>query len=153
MNETETIKRYQPGRHGFDRKGGQCSCEWNSWVHGDHCPEHGCEAAESPAPAAVAFTPGPWQVIVAGSYQVTAPHFVGSIADVREELDVAVRSDQWDARRASAKANAQLIAAAPDLYAAAVGVREACPCDPDINPRWNAAWDMLCAAIEKAKGT
>lgn len=53
---------------------------------------------------------------------------------------------------AEAQANARLFAAAWDLLAAAKAVREACMCDPDINPEWNAAWDSLVAAIEKAGG-
>ncbi len=42
-------------------------------------------------------------------------------------------------------ANARLIAAAPDLLAAAKAVRA-------TNPRWNEDWDALVAAIDKAEG-
>ncbi len=38
-----------------------------------------------------------------------------------------------------------------DLLAACRAVRETCPADPDINPRWNAAWDSMIAAIAKAE--
>ena len=38
------------------------------------------------------------------------------------------------------------------LLAALKGIHEHCPCDPDINPRWQAAWDAMRAAIAKAEG-
>lgn len=38
-----------------------------------------------------------------------------------------------------------------DLLAALKAVHEHCPCDKDINPRWNAAWDAMEAAIAKAE--
>jgi hypothetical protein len=50
------------------------------------------------------------------------------------------------------RANAHLIAAAPDLYEAANAVKDSCPCDPDINPKWEAAWFALKQAIAKAEG-
>lgn len=53
---------------------------------------------------------------------------------------------------ATEAANARVMAASRELLDAAKAVRETCPADPDINPRWNAAWDALLAAIAKAEG-
>lgn len=39
-----------------------------------------------------------------------------------------------------------------ELLAALKGIHEHCPCDPDINPRWLAAWDAMHAAITRAEG-
>lgn len=109
-------------------------------------------------------TKGPWTVQrlnhVDGDLWLQIGHFdgareIGPVAELignEHQLPVArlkylvtPESEQW--------ANAHLIAASPSLLAAAKAVRATCPADPDINPRWNAAWDALIAAIAKAEGT
>ncbi len=39
-----------------------------------------------------------------------------------------------------------------DLLVAAKAVRETCPCDNDITKEFNAAWNLMLAAIAKAGG-
>jgi hypothetical protein len=76
-------------------------------------------------------TPGPW--IVRGQYVFTAG---------AERTIAAVYADGDTAP----------IAAVPELLAAAIAIRDTCPCDDDITNEFNAAWNLLLAAIAKAEG-
>ena len=51
--------------------------------------------------------------------------------------------------------NARLLAAAPELYDALASLLDECPCDPDINPEWLAAWESardLRARLQREAG-
>lgn len=93
----------------------------------------------------VLHTPGPW---TRHDYRI----FREDPPTQRNFRQIATCASNAAGRTAEAEANARLIAAAPDLLAAARAVAETCPCDPDINPQWEAAWDALATAIVKAEG-
>jgi hypothetical protein len=44
----------------------------------------------------------------------------------------------------------RVLAERNDLLIACEAVFNHCPCDPDINPQWHAAWNQMVAAIKKA---
>jgi hypothetical protein len=86
------------------------------------------------------FTPGPWRLI---GKQGTAIWAGDSIIATVEGARAFHRI---------ARANAQLIAAAPELLAAAQRYMELCPADEDTTLGFQAATDALRAAIAKATG-
>lgn len=94
-------------------------------------------------------TPGPWRqgaIREAGmSVPIRSSHY--AIADVHSGMD-----EEWPEQNPEQQANVRLITAAPDLLAACKAIDEFCPCDPDINPRFDAAWRSMLAAIAKAEG-
>ena len=92
-------------------------------------------------------TPGPWQVVdghYPGFREIIGPSFTISIVMLATDLTI---HDRWNR-----EADAQLIAAAPDLLAA---------CEDALATCWNEMQyildngrlrDVLRAAIDKAKG-
>jgi hypothetical protein len=88
-------------------------------------------------------TPGPWKwwTTHEGAHRIN-PHKGGL---------VIASCDTRNPFSEEQEANARLIAAAPDLLEACKAVKATCPADPDINPEWQAAWDLLLAAIAKAE--
>lgn len=95
-------------------------------------------------------TPGPWRTSAARLDKDATAAMEGRVVEVSAhgwaQLAVVAVEHQ------KGEANARLIAAAPDLLAAAKAVFETCPVDYDINARWQATWDALVAAIAKAEG-
>jgi len=112
-------------------------------------------------------TPGPWSWgdgWTAEAFGYGETHTGEKYADLRlmgpsgQEI-IPIRIDHFeiivDAKwsvKIIPSADRTLIAAAPDLLEAAKAARDTCPADPDINERWNAAWNSLLVAIAKAEG-
>ncbi len=90
----------------------------------------------------MAYTPRPW--VVSGSF-INGP--AGTNMDKSGDFHSIAEVFGPDSAD-----NAKLIAAAPELLAAAKSIQEHCPCDYDINAKWHAAWDAMLAAIAKAEG-
>lgn len=101
-------------------------------------------------------TPGQWayEPIPADAY--TDPDMSLARSDLFWIVDTAfageVLATVHQVSNGDARANARVLAAASDLLAALKAVRETCPADPDINPRWQAAWDAMVGAIARAEG-
>ena len=90
-----------------------------------------------------AHTPGPWTCFYKSKYDewhVAVPMSEGSMKWAL--FDDGVRSE-------NPEADARLIAAAPDLLAACLALKAAGPLG---QREWNAAADMMDAAIAKATG-
>lgn len=125
-------------------------------------PETGPEGA-AVSGSRPAFRPGPWEAVPSArrEHGAYAPVFTDGLWRVVEAgapqyrtavATVDAGSDHDAPTRKQAEYTARLIAAAPELLAGAEAVVATCPCDPDINPRWYAAWMSLRAAIAKARG-
>ena len=101
------------------------------------------------------FTPGPWKrdysAITAvktdadGDPVVIAVPFGTNKRNNVRGLDVYSVPPQPEA-----DANARLIAAAPDLYAALKSLTDECAASPDGVPQWSKRWDAAYAALAKA---
>ena len=94
-------------------------------------------------------TPGPWKIdhfnTSTGCYQISGHEQVLNLAFVQDY------SDEGDSDQ-EAKANARLIAAAPDLLEALKDlIASASPTEKE-HPRMFAAWQQARAALTKAKG-
>jgi len=90
-------------------------------------------------------TPGPWQVVdghYPGFREIIGPSFTISIVMLATDLTI---HDRWNR-----EADAQLIAAAPDLLAACESFVGAYP--TGINKDLDEAYRAARAAIDKAKG-
>lgn len=95
--------------------------------------------------AQIAHTPGPWSWFVPVHGKLSGMKFLFSGTNKQGFAHTVGLDEPEDT------ANANLIAAAPDLLAAAKAVEQTCPCDCDINPQWYAAWQALLASIRKAE--
>lgn len=88
-------------------------------------------------------TPGPWGYVYDGSSTWSVGPYddpqVGSVLTV------------YDRKDDRARANARLIAAAPDMLTALRAIKASCPTDPDVSADFNAAWGLLEAAIARAE--
>lgn len=95
----------------------------------------------------MSHTPGPW-TLADPSYMAEGVEYV--MAGTNEEgwqPEIAViYGDE------NQKSNALLIAAAPELLAAAQMIIETCPCDNDLTMEFNAAWHLLIDAVKLAGG-
>ena len=103
--------------------------------------------SEESTPTQVGHTPGPWRVETLHLTGEPTAYFV-----IKDSITSLLRMNGPCAMYSNAEADARLIAAAPDLLQALKAVDATCPCDPDINERFQAAWDMLKAAIARAEG-
>ncbi len=98
------------------------------------------------------FTPGPWMARIAkvpsdgGWDWGIAATVAGSPVCIAEAFEVVRIKD-----RCPASANAHLIAAAPDIYAALVGLMASVGM-PDTPGTYRDAWNEAEAALAKARG-
>ena len=96
-------------------------------------------------------TPGPWEVVCnedAQEWSIDAPNGESRMHyQAWEELAVVYGSDDWPGEGAAiARANAHLIAAAPDMLAALENLEN----DDGAIPAH--AWGLVQAAVKKARG-
>jgi hypothetical protein len=98
------------------------------------------------------FTPGPWHK-VEGTNEVTALEGLKYICVASLFVPVGSTSEDLDSRREVMHANAHLIAAAPDLYAALDEILEALFYDDaeGIEGKIKAAYDALAQARGEAQ--
>lgn len=92
------------------------------------------------------YTPGPWQVESASIRGETLEYFVRV-----DGADVAIASDISSENGSPSKANAQLIAAAPDLYAVLSELEESCEYWSEYDVPLGIV-DRIKAALSKARG-
>jgi hypothetical protein len=97
--------------------------------------------------AETGHTPGPWRVTYSddGGFQVGVELHDGAF-----DVVICARGS-WTHRAKESLANARLIAAAPELLAALVGLIELGRKDTS-NPKYDGYYDTARAAIAKAEG-
>jgi hypothetical protein len=100
---------------------------------------------------AVQFTPGPWKMDEPDNWHGTAARVFHVAESGAYEPIAQVQYSGW--LKKQARANANLIAAAPDMYAALEMFASLDLANDDVG-EWHelrAAWEAARAALEKAK--
>lgn len=94
-------------------------------------------------------TPGPWEYLTETTYAEDYPYSVGHKVKVGQELlTVGCHGYGWEPGEEMA-ANAQLIAAAPELYEACKEFVRKCECG---EARSHRSYAQMKAALAKAEG-
>jgi hypothetical protein len=103
------------------------------------------------------WTPGPW----AQSHRYKSDGMYST--EVYDAKSETIATLAWHEKRVTDSAgrvtlltdrreNAQLIAAAPDLYEVLDAFRMAAAMDGDLNPAWRVIYNAACDALAKARG-
>jgi hypothetical protein len=98
-------------------------------------------------------TPGPWVLFEVGGDNGTRPALCPAAEATKQSILTITEEGGTVFAAVLKKEDARLIAAAPELLAAAKAVRDTCPADPDVTAAFLAAWQSLEAAIATATGS